>query len=82
MTLSQKWQHKIFSEDFESRKFHRYALMVQDLVTQWIQWCPRKRKTSQETQRSLQRFLESDRKPEVIYTDSSLEFSEACEDLR
>ena len=30
-------------------------------------------KTSQETQRSLQKFLEPDRKPEVLYTDNSLE---------
>ena len=40
-----------------------------------------KTKTSQETQRSLQKFLEPDRKPKVIYTDKSLEFGKACEDL-
>ena len=40
-----------------------------------------KTKTSQETQRSLQKFLEIDRKPKVIYTDNSLEFGKACEDL-
>ena len=38
-------------------------------------------KTSPETQRSLQKFLEPDRKPKVIYTDNSLEFGKACEDL-
>ena len=38
-------------------------------------------KTSQETQRSLQKFLEPERKPKVIYTDHSLEFGKACEDL-
>ena len=38
-------------------------------------------KTSQETQRSLQKFLEPDRKPKVIYTDNSVEFGNACEDL-
>ena len=38
-------------------------------------------KTSQETQRSLQKFLEPDRNPRVIYTDNSLEFGKACEDL-
>ena len=41
----------------------------------------RKKKTSQETQRSLQKFLEPERKPKVIYTDNSLEFGKACEDL-
>ena len=55
--------------------------MVQDLATQWIQAYPCKKKTSQETLRSLQKFLEPDRKPKVIYTDNSLEFGKACEDL-
>ena len=35
----------------------------------------------QETQRSLQKFLEPDRNPKVIYTDNSLEFGKDCEDL-
>ena len=48
---------------------------VQDLATQWIQAYPCKTKTSQETQRSLQKFLEPDRKPKVIYTDNSMEMS-------
>ena len=55
--------------------------MVQDLATQWIQAYPCKNKTSQETQRSLQKFLEPERKPKVIYTDNSLEFGKGCEDL-
>ena len=55
--------------------------MVQDLATQWIQAYPCRTKTSQETQRSLQKFLEPNRKPKVIYTDNSLEFGKACEDL-
>ena len=55
--------------------------MVQDLATQLIQAYPCKNKTSQETQRSLQKFLEPERKPKVIYTDNSLKFGKACEDL-
>ena len=73
--------HKVLSEGCESRNNHRYAVVVQDLSTQWIQSYPCKTKTSQETQRSLQKFLESTRKPKVIYTDNSLEFGKACEDL-
>ena len=42
---------------------------------------PVQTKTSQETQRSLQKFLEPDRKPKGIDTDNSLEFGKACEDL-
>ena len=40
-----------------------------------------KNKISQETQRSLQKFLEPERKPKVIRTDNSLEFGKACRDL-
>ena len=40
-----------------------------------------KKKTSQETENSLRKFLEPSEKPKVIYTDNSLEFGKACEDL-
>ena len=73
--------HKVLSDNCESRNNHRYAVVVQDLATQWIQAYPCKTKTSQETQRSLQKFLEHDRKPKVTYTNNSLEFGKACEDL-
>ena len=72
--------HKVLSDNCESRNNHRYAVVVQDLATQWIQAYPCKTKTSQETQRSLQKFLEPERKPKVIYTDNS-EFGKACGDL-
>ena len=42
---------------------------------------PCKTKTSHETQRSLQKFLKPNRKPKVTYTDNSLKFGKACEDL-
>ena len=73
--------HKVLSDNCESRNNHRYAVVVQDLATQWIQAYLCKNKTSQETQRSLQMFLEPERKPKVIYTDNSLEFGKAGEDL-
>ena len=73
--------HKVLSDNCESRNNHRYAVVVQDLATQWIQAYPCKTQTSQETQRSLQKFLEPDRKPKVINTDNSFEFGKACEDL-
>ena len=65
----------------ESRNKHRFVVVVQDSATQWIQAYPCKTKTSQETQRSLQKFLEPTRKPKVIYTDNSLEFDKALESL-
>ena len=60
--------HKVLSEESESRNNHRYAVVVQDLATQWLQSYPCKRKTSQQTQKSLMKFLEPTRKPKVIYT--------------
>ena len=73
--------HKILSEESESRNTHRYAVVVQELATQWIQSYPCKTKTSQKTQKNLMKFLEPTMKPKVIYTDNSLEFGKACEDL-
>ena len=64
---------KIVNEGCECRNNQRYAAMVQDLATQWIQSYPCRTKTSQETERSLQKFLEPPRKPKVIYTEDSLE---------
>ena len=69
--------HNILSDNFESRNNHRHPVVVQDLATQWIQAYPCKNETSQETQRSLQKFLEPDRNPKVIYTDNSLEFRQS-----
>ena len=62
--------HKVLSDNCESRNNHQYAVVVQDVATQWIQAYPCKTKTSQETQRSLQKFLEPERNPKVIYTDN------------
>ena len=61
---------------------------ITDMQSRCKTWLPNgsrriraKNKTSQETQESLQKFLEPERKPKVIYTDNSLEFGKACEDL-
>ena len=48
--------HKVLSDNCESRNNHRDAVVMQDLA-------------------------EPERKPKVIYTDDSLEFGKACEDL-
>ena len=55
--------HKILSEESESCNNHRYAVVVQDLTTQWLQSYPCKTKTSQETQKTPMKFLEPTRKP-------------------
>ena len=73
--------HKVPNEESESRNNHRYVVVVQDLATQWLQSYPCKTKTSQETQKNLMKFLEPARKPEVMYTDNSLDFGKSCEEL-
>ena len=63
--------HKIHGEESESRNNHRYAVVVQDFATQWNQCFPCKTKTSQETERILQKLLEPNWRPKDIYTDNS-----------
>ena len=70
--------HKVLSKESDSRNNHRYAVVVQDLATQWIQSYPCK---STSSQKNLMKFLEPTRKPQVICTDDSLEFGKSCEEL-
>ena len=49
--------HKVLSEESESRNNHRYAVVVQDLATQWRQSYPCKSKSSR---KNLMKFLEPD----------------------
>ena len=70
--------HKVLSDNCESRNNHPYAVVVQDLATQWIQAYPCKNTRNPE---KLSKVPEPERKPKVIYTDNSLEFGKACEDL-
>ena len=72
--------HKV-TEDCESRSNHRYAVVVQDLATQWLQSYPCKTNSPQRTGKSSRKFLELSENPKVIYTDNSLEFGKACEEL-
>ena len=73
--------HKVLDEEQESRLHQRYAVVVQDLTTQWIQSYPSKTKSAQDTQRSLRKFLRPEENPGSTHTDNSLEFIKACEKL-
>ena len=42
---------------------------------------PCKTETSEETERSLRKFLEPSQKPKVNHTDKSLDSGKSCEDL-
>ena len=58
--------HKILNEESELRNNHRYAVVVQDLATQWLQSYPCKTKSSHETHKNLMKFLEPTRKAKAI----------------
>ena len=73
--------HKVLNEGCESRDNHLYAVVVQDLATQWIQSYPCKTKSSHDTGKSSSKFLEPSHEPKVENTDNSMEFGKACEDL-
>ena len=60
LTTSVTWQQQVTRSQATIASLennHRYAVVVQDLAIQWIQAYPCKNKTSQETQRNLQKFL-------------------------
>ena len=73
--------HKVLSEGCDCVTTIGAPWWYKILASQWLQSYPCKTKTSQETQKSLQKFLEPTRKPKVIYTDKSLEFDKSCEEL-
>ena len=56
---------KVPNEEQESVLHHKYAVVVQDLATQWIQSYPRKTESAQEMKRSLRNFFTSRRKTEI-----------------
>ena len=73
--------HKVSNEEGESRNIHRYAVVTRDLATQWVQSCPCKTKTSQETDKNLRKFFSSRHTEKVIYINNALEFGKFCEEL-
>ena len=71
--------HKVLNEGCGSRDNHRYV--VQDLATLWRQSYPCKHKLPKRPREACKSSWSPTRKPKVIYTDNSLEFGKACEDL-
>ena len=79
-TRSQPWGYGHHSRGSRMQQRIRVDI-TRPLISKQDPAYPCKNKTSQETQRSLQKFLEPERKPKVIYTDHSLDFGKACENL-
>ena len=73
--------HKVLDEEQESSLPHKYAVIVQDMATQWIQRYPCKIKSAQETQRSRRKFLRPEEHPSSINTDNCLELVKVWEEL-
>ena len=74
--------HKVLNEGCESRDNHWYAVVEQDLATQWIQSYPcKKQRLHMRRRKRSSKLLESSHKPKVVYTDNSMEFGKAREDL-
>ena len=60
---------------------HRYAVVVEELVIQWIQSYPCTTESSQETEKSSRKFLDPSENRKVIDIYNSLEFGKSCEEL-
>ena len=63
--------HKVQSENCESRKNHRYAIMVQDLATQWVQSYPWQNKNFAGNTKKLAKVLGARCKVKVVDTHDS-----------
>ena len=75
-------EHKVLNESCESRNNHRYAIVVQDLATQWIQAYPCKNKQLHRKPREACKSSWSPRGNQKSFTLTiHLEFGKACEDL-
>ena len=68
--------HTVFNEGCESRNNLRYAVVVQDLATQDSILSVQNKDFTEETEKSLRKFLDPSHKPQVIFfSDNSLEFA-------
>ena len=74
--------HKVLMEGRESRGNHRYAVVVQDLATQWIQSYPCKTKIFSGDGKEFTKVSRADRKSRKLFTLTILwKFGKSCEDL-
>ena len=73
--------HKVLSDNCESRNNHRYAVVVQDLATQWIQAYPCKQKLHRKLKEACKSSWSPMRSLKSFTLDKSVELGKACEDL-
>ena len=73
--------HKVLLENQASRHGDKYAIIIQDSFTKWLQAFPTKTKGHEEVIASFLRFMPPGMKPDHVYTDNSKEFIKAMQDL-
>ena len=69
---------KLLNEEGASRSNHRYAVMMQDLATDWIQSYLCKTKILQGTKKNARTVTKT---KSYVHSDNSLEFGESCGEL-
>ena len=65
-----------------SRGGARYALIIQDEHTKWIQAYATKTRSYQEVMQSFKRFMPMDQTPKHVYLDNAPELIKAMEELQ
>ena len=73
--------HKVLGDNCESRNNHRYAVVVQDLATQWIQAYPCKNKNFTRNPEACKSSWSPIGILKSFTLTIPLEFGKACEDL-
>ena len=73
--------HNVLNGGSESRHNHCYSIVEQDLATQWIQSYPCRTKLRKQKWAYNSSLSQRGKPKSFIYTDNSLEFGKACEDL-
>ena len=74
--------HKTLMEDQASRGGARYALIIQDEHTRWIQAYATKSRSYQEVVQAFRRFMPLDQMPKHVYLDNAPELIKAMEELQ
>ena len=73
--------HKVLNEEGKSRSNHRYAVVVQDLATRWIQSHPCKTKTSRRRKRVYESSSSRQKSRKSFTLTVHWNLAKSCEDL-
>ena len=74
--------HKSLADDQSARNGARYALIIQDEYTKWIQAYATKTRSHEEVVLAFSRFMPLNTKPRHVYVDNAPELLKALEEMR